>query len=68
MSDGSFGLVVHVNTSEVFAPTRSALATTIIVGVTVALLSILVATTFVRTSLFPIRRLAHAAQQVTEGI
>lgn len=67
VSDESFGLVVQVNTSEVFAPTRRALATTIIVGVTVALLSILVATTFVRTSLFPIRRLAHAAQRVTEG-
>lgn len=67
VSDGSFGLVVQVNTSEVFAPTRRALATTIIVGITVALLSILVATTFVRTSLFPIRRLAHAAQRVTEG-
>lgn len=67
VSDGSFGLVVQVSTSEVFAPTRSALASTIIVGVTIALLSILVATTFVRTSLFPIRRLAHAAQRVTEG-
>ena len=67
VSDGSFGLVVQVNTNEVFAPTRRALVTTIIVGVTVALLSILVATTFVRTSLFPVRRLAHAAQRVTEG-
>ena len=67
VGDGSFGLVVEVNTSEVFAPTRKALATTIIVGVTVVLLSILVATTFLRTSLFPIRRLAHAAQRVTEG-
>ena len=67
VSNGSFGLVVQVSTSEVFAPTRRALATTIIVGVTVALLSILVATTFVRTLLFPIRRLAHAAQRVTEG-
>ena len=64
---GNFGLVVQVSTSEVFAPTRRALVTTIIVGVTVALLSILVATTFVRTSLFPIRRLAHAAQRVTDG-
>lgn len=64
---GKFGLVVQVGTNEVFAPTRRALAITIIVGVTVALLSILVATTFVRTSLFPIRRLAHAAQRVTEG-
>lgn len=64
---GKFGLVVQVNTNEVFAPTRKALAITVIVGVTVALLSILVATTFVRTSLFPIRRLAHAAQRVTEG-
>lgn len=67
VSYGSFGLVVQVSTSEVFAPTRRALVTTIIVGVTVALLSILVATTFVRTSLFPIRRLAHAAQRVTDG-
>ena len=67
VSYGNFGLVVQVTTSEVFAPTRRALVTTIIVGVTVALLSILVATTFVRTSLFPIRRLAHAAQRVTDG-
>ena len=64
---GSFGLVVEVSSSEVFAPTRRALAITIIVGVIVTLLSILVATTFVRTSLFPIRRLSHAAQRVTEG-
>ena len=67
VSYGSFGLVVQVSTNEVFAPTRRALATTIIVGTTVALLSILVATTFVRTSLFPIRRLARAAQRVTDG-
>ena len=64
---GGFGLVVQVSTSEVFAPTRRALATTIIVGVTVALLSILVATTFVRTSLSPIRKLGRAAQRVTDG-
>lgn len=64
---GNFGLVVQVRSDEIFEPTRRALATTIIIGVTVALLSILVATTFVRTSLFPIRRLARAAQRVTDG-